>query len=104
LNLDAKGQGAEYNADAEIVSGNVNVEGFRISNVRLKADVTGSGAQYNANADAASAQVSNQDITINSIRFSNAQVKGNEAIFDATGALTIAALKSGQINLSNLRR
>ena len=103
LNLDAKGKGADYNADAEIISGNVNVEGFRIANVRLKAGVTGSGTQYNANADMASAQVSNKDITINSIRFSSAQVKGNEAVFDATGGLTMATLKSGQVNLSNLR-
>lgn len=103
VNLNAKGKGAEYNADAEIISANVNVEGFRIANVRLQADVTGKGTEYNAKADAASAQVSNKDITINSIHFSNAQVKGDKAIFDATGGLTIAALKSGQVNLSNLR-
>jgi translocation and assembly module TamB len=103
VNLDAKGKGAEYNADAEIISANVNVQGFRIANVRLQADVSGKGTDYNAKADAASATVSNKDITINSIRFSNAQVKGREGIFDATGGLTIAALKSGQVNLSNLR-
>jgi translocation and assembly module TamB len=103
LNLEANGKGAEYKADAEIVSANVNVEGFRISNVRVKADVSGEGAEYNAKAEAASAQVSNKDITINSIRLSNAQVKGSEAVFDATGGLTVAALKNGQINLSNLR-
>jgi translocation and assembly module TamB len=103
VNLNAKGKGAEYNADAEIISANVNVEGFRIANVRVQADVSGKGTEYNAKADAASAIVSNKDITINSIRFSNAQVKGNEGIFDATGGLTINALKSGQVNLSNLR-
>jgi translocation and assembly module TamB len=103
LLVDAKGKGAEYNADAEIVSGNVNVEGFRISNVRLTADVTGNGAEYNAKADAASAQVSNKDLTIDAIRFSSAQVKGREGLFDATGALTVSAFKSRQVSLSNLR-
>jgi translocation and assembly module TamB len=101
--LEARGKGAHYNADAEIASANVYVEGFRITNVQLRAGVEGQGDEYNATANLATAQVSSKDTIVNSIRVSNLKGKGNGGAFDATGGLTVAALKSGQFTLTNLR-
>ncbi|MBI3653843.1 MAG: translocation/assembly module TamB domain-containing protein [Acidobacteria bacterium] len=103
MKIDAHGKGAEYNADAEIVSTNVNVEGFRIASVQVQADVNGKGENFSANANLASAQASSKDVIINAIRVSNLKGKAQGGAYNVSGGLAVAALKSGNFSLTNLR-
>jgi translocation and assembly module TamB len=107
-NLDIKldevdGQGDTYKAKGRLAANLVNAEGFRISDVRVNFDANGKGAAYNAEAEILTANVSNNDLSINSVRLDNTNVRGNAGAFDVTTNLTLAALKSGKVNLNNLK-
>ncbi|MEW6130282.1 MAG: translocation/assembly module TamB domain-containing protein [Acidobacteriota bacterium] len=100
---EVNGKGDEYKAKGQLASSFINAEGFRISDVRINFDANGKGAEYNADADILTASVSNNDFSINTVRLDDANVTGHAAAFDVTTNLTLAALKSGKVNLTNLR-
>ncbi len=100
---EVNGKGDEYKAKGQLSSNLVAAEGFRISDVRVNFDANGKGAEYTAEAEVLTANLSNNDLSINSVRLSNTNVSGNAGAFDVTTNLTLAALKSGNVNLNNLK-
>jgi translocation and assembly module TamB len=100
---EVNGKGDEYKAKGQLSSNLVAAEGFRISDVRVNFDANGKGSEYNAEAEVMTANVSNNDLSINSVRLSNTNVSGNAGAFDVTTNLTLAVLKSGKVNLNNLK-
>lgn len=103
LDARVKGTSAQYNVNGNILSGRLDAEGFRVTNVRIDTNVTGEGDKYNATADVSSGAVSGPNVSISSVRLSDASVNGTGADFDVTGGLTLGALKSGKLSVNNLR-
>jgi translocation and assembly module TamB len=100
---EVNGKGDEYKAKGQLSSNLLSAEGFRISDLRVSFDANGKGAEYNAEAEIMTANVSNNDLSINAVRLNNTSVSGNAGAFDVTTNLTLAGLKSGKVNLNNLR-
>ncbi|HVF90634.1 MAG TPA: translocation/assembly module TamB domain-containing protein [Blastocatellia bacterium] len=103
LDAQIKGTDAQYNISGNVLSGRLDAEGFRVTNIRVNTDVTGNGAEYNATADLSSGAISGPGLSISSVRLSDASLKGTGADFDVTGGLRLDALKSGKLSVGNLR-
>ena len=98
-----EGTGADYHASGSVESSAVSVAGFRISGVRMKTDVSGRKDEYRGKASATSTGVNGPSLNIGSISFGDATVKGKQLDFDVTGALALASLKSGTIEMRGIR-
>jgi translocation and assembly module TamB len=97
------GTGADYHATGALESSAVSAEGFRVAGIHVKTNVSGHNDEYNGKASVSSSEVSGQGLTINSIAFNDATIKGKKLDFDVTGALNLAALKSGQITVNSIK-
>lgn len=98
-----EGTGADYHASGSVESTAVSVAGFRVAGIRMKTDVNGRDDEYKGKASATTSGVSGQGLTISAITFGDATVKGKKLDFDVTGALALASLKSGTIEVSGIR-
>ncbi|HYV03769.1 MAG TPA: AsmA family protein, partial [Blastocatellia bacterium] len=98
-----EGTDADYHAQASLDSSGLSVEGIRVAGLRLRTSADGTGDEYKATAALSTSSVSGRDFTIQTITLGNARVQGKSADFDLTGALALASLKSGTINLTGLR-
>jgi len=98
-----QGTDGDYQARGRIESDSLLAEGFRISGVRVETDLQGSGSEYEATAELSSKGASGKDLNITSIILKDARIKGKDADFDVTGGLALASLKSGKVNVTNLR-
>ncbi|HEY7547658.1 MAG TPA: AsmA-like C-terminal region-containing protein, partial [Blastocatellia bacterium] len=97
------GEGDQYQASGNIESNSLTAEGFHIASLRVGAEVTGKGSEYDAKAEGTGGSISGRGITINSVSLRDAIIKGKEADLDATGALALSSLRSGNVTVNNLR-
>ncbi|MEK6304056.1 MAG: translocation/assembly module TamB domain-containing protein [Acidobacteriota bacterium] len=98
-----EGTDADYHAQGSLDSAALSVEGVRVAGLRLKTSADGSGDEYQATASLSSSSVTGRDFTIQTITLGNTRVKGKGEDFDVTGALALASLKSGTIEVSGVR-
>ncbi|MFY9608877.1 MAG: translocation/assembly module TamB domain-containing protein [Blastocatellia bacterium] len=98
-----EGTGADYHASGSLDSTAVSVEGIRAAGIRAETDVRGRDDEYKGKASLSSTGVSGRGLTITSLTFGDATVTGKQMDFDVTGALALASLKSGTINVSGIR-
>src|SRR5262249_59526980 len=77
--------------------------GFRVSSVNVKTNVTGKGDEYEGRATLNAPQLTGPGLSITSITFSDGKINGKELNFDITGALNLAALKSGEVTVKRLK-
>ncbi|HWO02399.1 MAG TPA: translocation/assembly module TamB domain-containing protein, partial [Blastocatellia bacterium] len=98
-----QGTGRDYRASGSLDSQAVTVAGFNVSGIRINTDVNGSDGDYKGKANVKSSGVSGKGLTIGSIALADVTVKGKELDFDVTGALALASLKSGAINVGGIR-
>ena len=97
------GEGSDYKADGSIQAKAVSAAGFRVSSVNVKTNVTGKGDEYQGRATLNAPQLSGPGLNITSITFSDGKISGKELNFDVTGALNLAALKSGEVTVKGLK-
>jgi translocation and assembly module TamB len=97
------GTGDDYRASGLLESTAVSVEGLRVAGIRAKADVSGSEDEYKGKATVTSSGITGRGLTITSLSFGDATVTGKQLDFDVTGALAVAALKSGNVSVSGIR-
>jgi len=97
------GTGADYRASGEIEAKTFSAAGFRVAGLNVKTSVTGQNDEYQGKLNLTSSQVTGPGLTLSSISLSNATVDGKELAFDVTGALNIAALKSGEVTIKSLK-
>lgn len=97
------GEGDQYQASGSVESNSLAAEGFRIASLRVGAKVAGKGAEYDAKAEGGSGSIIGRGISIGSLSLRDATIKGRESDFDATGALALGSLKSGNVTVSGLR-
>jgi len=99
------GSGAEYQASGAIQAKElktISVGGFSVAGLRVKTEVGGLGDEYKGKVSLMSSGVSGGGLTTGSISFNDA-MKGKELNFDVTGALNVAALKSGEVTVRGLK-
>jgi translocation and assembly module TamB len=99
------GTGTEYQASGTVQareSKSISIGGFSVAGLKVKADVGGQGDEYKGNVSLLSSGVSGAGLTTGAIIFDDA-LKGKELDFDVTGALNVAALKSGQVTVKALK-
>ena len=98
------GVGADYKADGSIqAKAPISAAGFRVSSVNVKTNVTGKGDEYEGRATLNAPQLTGPGLSITSITFSDGKINGKELNFDITGALNLAALKSGEVTVKGLK-
>ncbi|MCI0491027.1 MAG: translocation/assembly module TamB domain-containing protein [Blastocatellia bacterium] len=99
-----EGTDADYRFnDAVIAADSLTADGFRIAAVRVNSDVTGKETSYDAKLELSAGPVSGSGVSVGSVSLNDAAVTGQDDAFDLTGALAIAALKSGRVTVSSLR-
>ena len=98
-----EGTGADYHATGAIDSKEVSASGFRVAGIRVRTDIIGREADYKGKASLATSEITGGGVTITSLAMGDATVKGNNLNFDVTGALSLAALKSGEITVSGVK-
>jgi len=99
------GSGADYQASGTLQARElktISVAGFSVGGLRVKADVDGQGPEYKGKVSLLSSGVSGGGLTTGAISF-NDSLKGRELDFDVTGALNVAALKSGEVSARAVR-
>ena len=97
----ASGIGPEYQVSGAVQARElktISVGGFSIAGLRVKADVAGQGDEYKGKVSLLSSGVTGGGVTTGAISF-NDSLKGKDRDFDVTGALNIAALKSGEVSV-----
>ncbi len=97
------GEADSYRASGSVESNSVTAEGFRIAGLRVGAEVNGKGADYDAKAEGVGGSISGRGISVGSVSLRDATIKGNQSDLDATGAMALASLKSGNVTVNNLR-
>jgi translocation and assembly module TamB len=97
------GEGDAYRASGNIESRSLAAEGFRVASLRVGAEVSGKGAEYDAKAEGVGGAISGRGVSVSSVSLRDAIINGNQSDLDATGALVLASLKSGNVTLSGLR-
>jgi translocation and assembly module TamB len=97
------GVGADYKADGSIQAKAVSAAGFRVSSVNVKTNVTGKGDEYEGRATLTAPELTGPGLSITSIKFSDGKINGKELNFDVTGALNLAALKTGEVSIKELK-
>ena len=99
------GTGAEYHALGTLQAKEmkaISFGGFSIGGLRVKGDVGGQGDEYKGKISLLSSGVSGGGVTTGAISFNDA-MKGKGIDFDVTGALNVAALKSGEITAKSVK-
>ena len=105
FNGQVAGSGTEYQASGTVQARElrtISVGGFSVAGLRMKADVGGQGDEYKGKVSLLSSGVSGAGLTTGAISFNDA-LKGKELNFDVTGALNVAALKSGEVTVKALK-
>ena len=97
------GTGSDYHASGAIDANSVSAAGFRVAGIRVKTSVTGRDDEYQGKANLTSLGITGPGLSVSSITFGDARVKGNALSFDVTGALNVAALKSGEVTVRGLK-
>ncbi len=97
------GTGSDYHASGAIEAKTLSAAGFRVASIHAKANVTGGNDEYQGKASLTTSEVTGPGLTVSSITFGDARVKGNALSFDVTGALNVAALKSGEVTVRGLK-
>ena len=100
-----EGTGSEYQASGTFQARDlktISVGGFSIAGLRVKGDIGGQGDEYKGKVSLLSSGVSGAGLTTGAISFNDA-LKGKELDFDVTGALNVAALKSGEVTVKGLK-
>ena len=98
-----EGTGPDYHASGAIEAKTVSAAGFRVAGIHVKTNLTGKADEYQGKASLTSSEVTGPGLSISSITFNDAKVKGKEFDFDVTGALNLAALKSGQVTVKGIK-
>jgi translocation and assembly module TamB len=99
------GTGPDYKASGTIQAKElktISAAGFSVAGLKVKADVGGSGDEYEGKLSLVSSGVSGGGLTIGAISF-NDSIKGKDVNLDVTGALNIAALKSGEVSVKAVK-
>jgi translocation and assembly module TamB len=97
------GTGSDYHASGAIDANTVSASGFRVASIHVKTSVSGRGDEYQGKANLTTSEVTGPGLTVSSIKFGDARVKGKALSFDVTGALNVAALKSGEVTVRGLK-
>ena len=101
----ASGTGPEYQVSGTLQARElktISVAGYSVAGLRVKADVAGQGDEYKGKVSLLSSGVTGGGVTTGAISF-NDSLKGKETDFDVTGALNVAALKSGEVSVKALK-
>ena len=99
------GTGTEYQASGTVQAKEaktISIGGFSVAGLRVKTDVDGNGDEYKGKVNLSSSGVSGAGLTTGAISL-NDSLKGKELDFDVTGALNVAALKSGEVTVKALK-
>ena len=99
------GSGADYHASGAIQAKElkaISVGGFSVAGLRVKTEVGGRGEEYRGKVSLSSSSVSGGGLTTGPISFNDA-IRGKELNFDVTGALNLAALKSGEVTVKGVK-
>jgi len=97
------GAGTDYKADGSLDGKAISAAGLRIASLKVKSNVSGTGDEYEGRAALTAPEVSAPGLTLTSITFSDAKINGKQLDFDITGALNLAALKSGEVTVKGLK-